>query len=127
MRKIKILICFFTLCALLPFSILNAEWELIDSVSISRLLPAGEKCYIAITDSFNYMELALPTGKLTDKAEAAVMIAPSWLKMDLRDNFLKLDKNFQNIYAKNKTLFSSYIHVRLMYLFFHYFPYKMPT
>ena len=99
MRKIKILICLLSLCLTLTCSQLNAEWELIDSVFISKILPAGEKCYIAITDSFNYLELALPSDKLTDKAEAAIAIAPKWLQMDLRDNFLKLDENFQTIYA----------------------------
>ena len=99
MTKIKILICLFTLCFPLICSQLDAEWELIDSVSISKLIPAGEKCFIAIADNFNYLELTLPTDKLTEKAEAALMIAPNWLQTDLRNNFLKLDENSQNIYA----------------------------
>ena len=76
-----------------------AEWSLVDSTSFSKLLPAGEKCYVSVQSNTNFLVLTLPSDNLTDDAETAVEIAPDWLKMDLRDNFRRLDENTQNLYA----------------------------
>jgi len=93
--KVVLLSVFFVFVSITIF----AEWILIDSTSFSKLLPTGEKCYITLQASTNFLISILPSDNLTDDAEAAVDLAPNWLKMDLRDNFSRLDANTQNQYA----------------------------
>ena len=78
---------------------IKAQWVLIDSVSFTELIPVGEKCYVSVQSGTNCLELSLPPNNLTPDAEAAIDIAPNWLKMDLRDNFRRLDIENQNLYA----------------------------
>ncbi len=89
---------FIIFCIFFVFT-LSAEWVLIDSVSFSKLLPAGEKCYVTLQSATDFLISILPPENLTDDAEAAVDIAPGWLKTDLRDNFSRLDEDTQNLYA----------------------------
>ncbi|MCK4695452.1 MAG: hypothetical protein KAT74_06805, partial [Candidatus Cloacimonetes bacterium] len=93
--RIVVFITFFIFISTTIF----AEWELVDSTSFSKLLPAGEKCYVSVQSNTNFLILTLPSDNLTEDAETAVEIAPDWLKMDLRDNFRRLDDNTQNLYA----------------------------
>jgi hypothetical protein len=92
-------ILFFCFCCLLVSTYISAEWVLVDSASFTKLLPSGEKCYVSVQSSTNFLILCLPSDNLTDDAETAVEIAPDWLKMDLRDNFRRLDDATQNLYA----------------------------
>ncbi|MCK4694293.1 MAG: hypothetical protein KAT74_00950, partial [Candidatus Cloacimonetes bacterium] len=92
-------ILFFCFCCLLVSTYIRAEWVLVDSASFTKLLPSGEKCYVSVQSSTNFLILCLPSDNLTDDAETAVEIAPDWLKMDLRDNFRRLDDATQNLYA----------------------------
>jgi hypothetical protein len=89
---------FIIFCIFFVFT-LSAEWVLIDSVSFSKLLPAGEKCYVTLQSATNFFISILPPENLTDDAEVAVDISPDWLKTDLRDNFRRLDEDTQNLYA----------------------------
>ena len=93
--KVVLVCVFFVFVSIAIF----AEWVLIDSTSFSKLLPTGEKCYVTLQASTNFLISILPPDNLTDDAEAAVDLAPNWLKMDLRDNFSRLDDNTQNQYA----------------------------
>ncbi len=90
---------FFTIFCIFFVFTLSAEWVLIDSLSFSKLLPAGEKCYVTLQSATDFLVSILPPENLTDDAEAAVDIAPDWLKTDLRDNFSRLDEDTQNLYA----------------------------
>ena len=92
-------IVFFIIFIIFFVFTLSAEWVLIDSLSFSKLLPAGEKCYVTLQSTTNFLVPILPPENLTDDAEAAVDIAPGWLKTDLRDNFRRLDEDTQNLYA----------------------------
>ena len=85
-------------CLLISINV-NAQWVLIDSVSFSKLIPVGEKCYVSVQSGTNFLELSLPPDNLTPDAIAAIDIAPNWLKMDLRDNFRRLGMADQNLYA----------------------------
>ncbi|MCD4796219.1 MAG: T9SS type A sorting domain-containing protein [Candidatus Cloacimonetes bacterium] len=93
----RILFCFIFIMIFSTF--VFAEWSLVDSISFSKLLPSGEKCYVSIQTGTNYLELSLPEDYLTEDAETAVEIAPNWLKMDLRNNFRRLSEDDQNLYA----------------------------
>ena len=96
-NRLKV-VMFFIFCIFISTTI-YAEWELVDSTSFSKLLPAGEKCYVSVQSNTNFLVLTLPSDNLTEDAETAVEIAPDWLKMDLRDNFRRLDEDTQNLYA----------------------------
>ncbi|MBN1297942.1 hypothetical protein JXA80_14285 [bacterium] len=42
----------------------------------------------------------LPADRLTDRAENAITVAPSWLRADLQDNFKRMQASYQDIYAE---------------------------
>ena len=85
-------------CLLISTSV-KAQLVLIDSVSFTELIPVGEKCYISVQSGTNSLEVNFPPNDLTADAEAAIDIAPDWLKMDLKDNFRRLSETNQNSYA----------------------------
>ena len=99
LNNVKTIITIIIAHIILTVTSIDAEWTLIDSTSFTSLVPAGERCCVSVQSSTNYLELTLPSDNLTPDAEAAVSIAPNWLKMDLRDNFRRLDEEDQNLYA----------------------------
>ncbi|MCK4413789.1 MAG: hypothetical protein KAY32_09610 [Candidatus Eisenbacteria sp.] len=85
-------------CIFVPASA-TAQWVLVDSTSFTALIAAGEDCYVRIPSFSDYFEVVAPPENLTADALTAVSIAPSWLQMDLRDNFRRLDQAKQDVYA----------------------------
>lgn len=98
-HNLKTIIFYITVCFIFTSTNTQAEWILVDSTSFIKLVPVEEKCYILVQSCINYLELTLPSDNLTPDAEDAIAIAPDWLKMDLRDNFRRLNENDQNLYA----------------------------
>jgi len=96
---LKVLIFCIMVCCILTSTNLAAEWTLIDSTSFIRLVPADETCYVSVQSGTDYLYTSPPSYNLTQDAEAAVNIAPDWLKMDLRDNFRRLSIVNQILYA----------------------------
>jgi hypothetical protein len=99
-HKLRVVMIFIAICCTVISTNINAQqWVLIDSVNFTELVPVGEKCYVSVQSGTNFLDLSLPPNNLTPDAEAAIDIAPNWLKMDLRDNFRRLDMADQNLYA----------------------------
>ncbi|MCD4795042.1 MAG: T9SS type A sorting domain-containing protein [Bacteroidales bacterium] len=96
---LQVVILYIAVSCLLISTDVKAQWVLIDTVSFTELIPVGEKCYVSLQSEATDLELTLPPGNLTVDAEAAVEIAPGWLKMDLKDNLRRLDEDDQNLYA----------------------------
>ncbi|MCK4547149.1 MAG: hypothetical protein KAW17_06875 [Candidatus Eisenbacteria sp.] len=87
------------LCSVFAATGLNAQWILVDSVSFTDLVPAGEQCHISLESSPCSIGVVPACDNLTPDAEAAVAIAPGWLRSALRDNFRRLDETSQNLHA----------------------------
>jgi hypothetical protein len=98
-HDLQLVMVFIAICCTVISTSVKAQWVLIDSVSCTELIPVGEKCYVSVQSGTNFLELSLPPDNLTPDAKTAIDIAPNWLKIDLRDNFRRLDIANQNLYA----------------------------
>lgn len=86
-------------CSLLFTAGADTEWVLADSISCTDLVAAGGVCYISVESGTKHLQLTLAADALTPAAEAAVAIAPDWLRRDLGDSFRRLSEEKQDIYA----------------------------
>ncbi len=73
-------------------------WELVDSMSFTARIPAGEKLYIYF-DKNDSLGIVIPSEGLTNLAQQAVERAPDWLKIELADNFSRIGATYQDTYA----------------------------
>ena len=76
-----------------------AQWQLVDSDTTQAIIPYGEHCYYRILPSSASLEINTPYINLTSAAQEAINRAPTWLQLDLKDNFRRMDPSFQDIYA----------------------------
>ena len=77
----------------------DTGWTMIDSLTLHRILPAGERVAVMFDSASEALRDTLLPVYLTDSAQQAVSIAPDWLKDDLADNFRRLSGFQQNEYA----------------------------
>jgi hypothetical protein len=98
-RKPTALILSIAAGCLLIASSAGAQWILVDSTSVTDLIPAGERLHVCVEASTEYLQVSFASEALTPAAEAAIGIAPDWLKRDLRDSFRRLSEANQDLYA----------------------------
>ena len=94
--SISALLC---LAPVLLLSSAFAQWELVDADTFQAITPCGERCYFRILPENGSLEANLPQLNLTAGAQAAVERAPTWLQVDLKDNFRRMNPVFQDVYA----------------------------
>jgi len=74
----------------------DTGWALIDSLTLHRLIPAGERLAVKFDSATERLRDTLLPEFLTGTARQAVAVAPGWLKDDLEDNFRRLTSAQQN-------------------------------
>ncbi len=79
---------------------LQAQWQVIDSVSFVTRIPAGQNCYISFEKTAESLAVTLPQLNLTNKAQEATEYAPAWLSIALEDKFSALSNTLQDRYAQ---------------------------
>ena len=78
---------------------LDTTWQFVDSVSFRVRIPAGDRCYIWFDNSAESLGVWKPPDGLIERARQAVGRAPDWLKVELADNFSRLDSIYQETCA----------------------------
>ncbi|MGB3478039.1 MAG: T9SS type A sorting domain-containing protein [bacterium] len=91
---IKYFVVFFTLVGSLV-----AQWEVVDSVSFIVRIPADDDCYIYCDYAAESLCVVMPPNDVIQLARSAIDYAPNWLKIELADNFSRLDSIYQDLYA----------------------------
>lgn len=86
-------------CRVTPLVTTQDTWRLIDSTSFVVRIPAGEKCYIYFDKWSDSLGIVKPSEGLTNLAKQAIEYAPDWLRIELADNFSRMDNSHQDTYA----------------------------
>lgn len=76
-----------------------AQWEEVDYEQVNTIIPAGEKVLLWFEPWVDTLAVYEPQSSLVINAQAAVARAPDWLKLDLADNFRRMDPIFQELCA----------------------------
>ena len=84
---------------ILAIGSLWAQWEVKDSVSFTIRIPADDNCYLYCDYAAESLCVVKPPGGVIQVAQDAVAYAPDWLKVELEDNFSRLDSSYQDLYA----------------------------
>jgi len=84
---------------LITIGSLWAQWEVKDSVSFTIRIPADDNCYIYCDYVAETLCVVKPPSGVIQVAQNAVAYAPDWLKVELEDNFSRLDSSYQDLYA----------------------------
>ena len=95
----KILLLFLSILILFIISLNGQMWEVIDSVSLNTRIPANGKLYIFCDYTSESLCVVAPPSGVIQLAELAKDYAPDWLKIELEDNFSRLDSVHQDLYA----------------------------
>jgi hypothetical protein len=77
----------------------DSGWVLVDSMTIHRLIPAGERLAVVFDSVTGLLRDTLLPDFLTTLGRQAVDLAPTWLQDDLVDNFRRVGTAVQNRYA----------------------------
>jgi hypothetical protein len=99
LRGRRLLFLLVLVCLVFVATNTRAEWVLIDSTYVTDLVPAGEECCLSLQYPAHRIDVSAAAGDLTPDAEAAVALAPGWLRTALRENLLRLNETDQNLYA----------------------------
>jgi hypothetical protein len=75
------------------------SWILIDSMKVHKLIPPGQSFAACFDYSDKVLRDTLLSDPLTAQAKLALEKAPDWLKLDLNDNFRRMDAAHQDEYA----------------------------
>lgn len=76
-----------------------AQWEVKDSVCFTVRVPAIDNCCIYCDYAAESLCIVKPPSGVIQVAQDAVAYAPDWLKIELEDNFSRLDSMYQDFYA----------------------------
>jgi len=74
-------------------------WELIDSTNLHMFIPGSAGFAVFFDHSEEALRCTLLADPLTALANQALEMAPDWLRLDLKDNFRRMDTLHQNTYA----------------------------
>ncbi|MEO0069000.1 MAG: transglutaminase domain-containing protein [candidate division WOR-3 bacterium] len=77
----------------------DTGWGLIDSITLHRIIPAGERLAVVFDSANESLKDTLLLDYLTDLGKEAVAVAPDWLKDDLADKFRRIGQVLQNKFA----------------------------
>jgi len=75
------------------------SWVLIDSFKTHRLIPSTQSLCIYFDYTQEALKCTLLSDALTSLAKQALDKAPDWLRLDLKDNFRRMDSGHQDLYA----------------------------
>ncbi|TET46317.1 T9SS type A sorting domain-containing protein [candidate division TA06 bacterium] len=75
------------------------SWVLIDSLKTHRVMPGSQSFCVYFDYSEEALKDTLLPDQLTALAGQALAKAPDWLRLDLKDNFRRMDSAHQDIYA----------------------------
>jgi hypothetical protein len=77
----------------------HLAWEHIDSMNLHMMIPGTESFCVFFDYSEEALRCTLLSDSLTPLANQALDKAPDWLKLDLKDNFRRMGRLHQDIYA----------------------------
>ncbi|TET81277.1 hypothetical protein E3J38_04185, partial [candidate division TA06 bacterium] len=77
----------------------GVSWVLIDSLKTHRLIPGSQSFCVYFDYSEEALKDTLLPDQLTALAGQALAKAPDWLRLELKDNFRRMDSAHQDIYA----------------------------
>ncbi len=87
--------------ALYPeLSVRDSNWVLVDVDTFRTYLRAGEAGVLHYDHLAGTLAVIEPPSSLVDRARQAMDYAPSWLSLDLRDAFTRMDSTHQETYAQ---------------------------
>ena len=94
--KISLVVLFTTL---IPFLSAIAQWEEVDSADVNIIIPAGEKVSLQFEPWIDTLAVNTPEYAFGTWTQMAIDRAPDWLKLELADNFRRMDPMFHDYLA----------------------------
>ena len=97
-KSFKTILVLFTI-TLIPFLTATAQWEDVDSIAVNMIIPAGEKVTLQFEPWVDTLAVNAPEDSFGAWVQTAIEKAPDWLKLDLTDNFRRIDPMFRDYFA----------------------------
>ncbi|NQS97873.1 MAG: T9SS type A sorting domain-containing protein [candidate division Zixibacteria bacterium] len=97
-KSFKTILVLFTI-TLIPFLFATAQWEEVDSADVNIIIPAGEKVSLQFEPWVDTLAVNTPEYAFGTWTQMAIDRAPDWLKLELADNFRRMDPMFHDYLA----------------------------